>query len=101
MGDKSSWRTGSAQTLGKPAENRQAQSQEHHRRDPEKEIQQVVAYAVEVGTDQAFLVYPTTDIEPMDIPVGDRRVGSLAFDVSDEPDKAGKRFLGALTGLLG
>jgi len=56
---------------------------------------------VEVGTDKAFLVYPTTEIESIDIPVGDRRVRSLAFNVSEDPDKAGARFLGALTGLLG
>ncbi len=45
-------------------------------------------------------MYPTTQIEPIDIPVGDWRVQSLAFDVSNEPDTAGKRFLAELTGCL-
>ena len=71
-----------------------------HTRPDESDIQQVVAYAVEVGTDKAFLVYPTTEIEPIDILVGDRRVRSLAFGVSDDPDSAGKRFLAELAKCL-
>ena len=67
-----------------------------HTRPDESDIQQVVAYAVKMETDKAFLVYPTTEIEPIDVPVGDKRVRSLAFDVSEDPDRAGKRFLAEL-----
>ncbi len=62
----------------------------------EADIQQVVAYAVEMGTSRAFLVYPSQYIKPIQARVGHVEVRSLAFDLGEDYDEEGKRFLNGL-----
>ena len=64
-----------------------------HRRPDESDIQQVVAYSVEVETDKAFLIYPTANIHSRGIPVGPhQRVWNLAFDTNIDPERARQAF---------
>lgn len=62
----------------------------------ESDIQQVVAYALEMGTDKAFLVYPTSRIRPFQAKVGHVIVKSMSFDLSARLDQEGPRFLGEI-----
>ncbi len=48
----------------------------------EKDIQQVVSYAVQMGVDKAFLVYPRKLPDPMIGRVGHVSVEALAVDLS-------------------
>lgn len=61
------------------------------------DVAQVVAYATALECEHAVLVYPSSDISPMDRPVGGKRVRSLAFDVGEDLQAAGRRFLGDLS----
>jgi len=63
------------------------------------DIQQVVSYAVETGVSQAFLVYPTRDIDPFQVRVGSVLVRSVGFDIGGDLEGAGEIFL-AQSGLL-
>jgi len=55
----------------------------------EADIQQVVAYAVEIGVKRAFLLYPHSRSRPIHVRVGDIDVRSLEFDISCELNDAG------------
>ena len=55
----------------------------------ESDIQQVVAYAVEIGVKRAFLLYPHSRSSPIHVRVGDIDVRSLAFDISGDLNDAG------------
>lgn len=57
------------------------------------DIQQVVAYAVEARTNLAFLIYPTSDIVPLKVNVGDVEVRAAHFDVEKDLTGAGSRLL--------
>ena len=59
----------------------------------EADIQQVVAYAVEIGVGNAFLIYPATLAQPITAKVGDIQVRSVAFDLASDLDLAGPSFL--------
>ena len=59
----------------------------------ESDIQQVVAYAVEMGTDRAFLIYPSQNHLPIRATVGHISVESIVFDLGKDYDKEGPRFL--------
>ena len=60
----------------------------------EADIQQVVAYAVEVGVDTAYLIYPSPIAGPNEVRIGNNiRIRSAVFDISQDPDEAGKQFL--------
>jgi 5-methylcytosine-specific restriction enzyme subunit McrC len=61
----------------------------------ESDIQQVVAYALEMGTDKAFLIYPTSKIRPFKAMVGKFGhviVRSISFDLNARLDQEGPRF---------
>ena len=56
------------------------------------DIQQVIAYAVEMGVDRAFLVYPGKNSPPITAQVGNIEVSCLSFDVSTNLALAGASF---------
>ena len=63
------------------------------------DIEQAHTYAHDMGTDKAFLVYPTSRITPFQATVG--KLGhvtlrNIAFDLSANLDQEGPRFLGEL-----
>ena len=62
----------------------------------ESDIQQVVAYAVEMGVQRAFLVYPSTTGGSFRAKVGDIVVEGLRFDLNADHDLEGRRFKGTL-----
>jgi 5-methylcytosine-specific restriction enzyme subunit McrC len=64
------------------------------------DIQQMVAYAARMRTRHAFLVYPARGARPLQLQVGDVKVGSLVFDLDARPEDAGARFLEELRRLL-
>jgi 5-methylcytosine-specific restriction enzyme subunit McrC len=57
------------------------------------DIQQVVSYAVETGVQRAFLVYPTKNIDPFQVKVGNVIVRSVGFDIGGDLEAAGQEFL--------
>ena len=74
-----------------------------YKRDPEPleaDIQQVVAYAVQVQSKKALLVYPWPQGSAALIRVGDIEVHALAFDLGSDLDGAGRAFNKALQNCL-
>jgi 5-methylcytosine-specific restriction enzyme subunit McrC len=67
----------------------------------ERDIQQVVAYAVRMGTETAFLVYPTPDKGEQSLKVGPVQVHSLGFDLGGDFDRVGKEVVEKLRRCLG
>ena len=67
----------------------------------EADIQQVAAYALEMGVDNAFLVYPNLTAKKVMPKVGYVQVESIIFDTGREPAEAGKDFLASLLDRLG
>ena len=61
----------------------------------EADVQQVVAYAVELGVDRALLVYPSARSRPVQARVGNIKVESVTFDVACDFDIAGQALLAA------
>jgi 5-methylcytosine-specific restriction enzyme subunit McrC len=61
----------------------------------EADIQQAVAYAVEMGVKNAFLVYPNI-VSPVRALIGEIDVRSVSFDISSQLDSAGLKFLSDL-----
>lgn len=61
-----------------------------------EDIQQAVAYAVEVRTNKAFLVYPMAAVRPLDVRVGDVQVRSVHFDLSGKLTTGGYGLLSQL-----
>lgn len=57
------------------------------------DIQQVVSYAVETGVSRAYLIYPTRDIEPFEVRVGNVLVRSVGFDIGGDLEAAGHEVL--------
>jgi 5-methylcytosine-specific restriction enzyme subunit McrC len=57
-----------------------------------EDIQAIVAYAAAVETNNAFLIYPSSKTEEINIPVGKINVSSLGFDISQDLDHAGSIF---------
>jgi len=64
------------------------------------DVQQIVAYAVKMETQEAILVYPSTDTRCQNFSVGPVSVRTLVFDIGSDPDKAGHRFLNELEDIL-
>jgi 5-methylcytosine-specific restriction enzyme subunit McrC len=64
------------------------------------DIQQVVAYAVEMGVNRAFLVYPGKNSQAIKAQVGDIEVNSVSFDLSTNLTEAGLSFLEDLVSML-
>lgn len=58
-----------------------------------EDMSQIVAYAVAKGCKEAILIYPTDNIEAMDIFIGDIRVRNLAFSLDGDIELAGIGFL--------
>lgn len=62
-----------------------------------QDIAQVVAYATEMQTEQAFLIYPSKEIGDSNIKVGPNiQVNSLQFDLNEDLEKSGELFLNSL-----
>ena len=61
-----------------------------------EDIQQAVAYAVEVRTNKAFLVYPMAAVRPLDVRVGDVQVRSVHFDLAGTLTTGGHGLLSQL-----
>ncbi len=61
-----------------------------------EELQQVVAYAVRMGTPRAFLVYPSSASRRRRIRVGGVQVQTLRFALDTDLDTAGEEVLAAL-----
>jgi len=66
----------------------------------EEDIQQVVAYAVEMGVEKAFLVFPTNAVKKTEIQVGPVRVETICFDVGHDYEAAGEQYRSALLSRL-
>lgn len=66
----------------------------------EADVQQAIAYAVEMGVKHAFLVYPNALSQPVKAHVGDIEVRSISFDISSDVNVAGAAFLGQLSSSL-
>jgi len=64
------------------------------------DIEQIVAYAARMKTQNAFLIYPSTVTRSITLPVGDVSVTSLHFNIAMDPDEAGKLFLEKLVNTL-
>jgi 5-methylcytosine-specific restriction enzyme subunit McrC len=62
----------------------------------EDDIQQVVAYAVEMGVTRAFLVYPSSSTATIRAMVGNIEVRSATFDLGKDIDTAAKDFIHAV-----
>jgi 5-methylcytosine-specific restriction enzyme subunit McrC len=62
----------------------------------ESDVQQVVAYAVELGAKRAILIYPSTETKLISFKVGPIEVSTATFDLSLNPDVAGEAFLAQL-----
>lgn len=71
-----------------------------YKRNPEPDsddLRQIVAYAVSIQTNDAFLVYPSSITKAFDIFVGEKvRVQGLVFDIGMDPDESGQKFLNHL-----
>ena len=67
----------------------------------EADIQQVAAYALEMGVDHAFLVYPSIGAKKVVLKVGYIQVESIIFDTAKEPNEAGAQFSATLFDRLG
>jgi 5-methylcytosine-specific restriction enzyme subunit McrC len=61
------------------------------------DVGQIVAYCEALGCHRAVLLYPVTDILPVDFQVGDIRVQNLSFDLDSDMEAAGVKLLGELT----
>ena len=66
----------------------------------EADIQQVVAYAVRMETNRAFLVYPSEATERFTIQVGNVLVQTLVFDLGGELRESGADFMRYLREIL-
>jgi hypothetical protein len=67
----------------------------------ERDIQQVVAYAVQLGVRRAFLLYPNTDYDQR-FEVGPIRVQTLGFDLgAPDLDRAGRAVIRAIENVIG
>ena len=60
------------------------------------DIQQIIAYAVSVGTENAFLIYPSPVTGIIDDRVGPVRIRSIVFNIGEDPELAGQKFLETL-----
>ncbi len=58
----------------------------------EADIQQVVAYAVRMGTSRAILIYPSTFTRMLTLQVGNVRVQTLVFDLDGDLNESGELF---------
>ena len=59
----------------------------------ESDIQQVVAYAVELGVSRAYLVYPFSIDQPVRATVGDIRVSTLGIDLQSPLEQIWKTLI--------
>jgi 5-methylcytosine-specific restriction enzyme subunit McrC len=65
----------------------------------EADIQQVVAYAVELGVREAVLLYPAAKSKPISVKVGEISVEAMGFDVSQAFASSGQALLAKIIGL--
>ncbi len=64
------------------------------------DIQEIVAYTVSMGTENAFLIYPSEITQPFELSVGNIQVRSLIFDINKDLDQSGDAILEQLDSLL-
>jgi 5-methylcytosine-specific restriction enzyme subunit McrC len=62
----------------------------------ESDIQQVVAYAVELGVSRAHLVYPFTLARPVEATIGDIEVSSIGIDLTRSISSFGSELIDAI-----
>ena len=62
-------------------------------RPDERDIQQVVSYAVELGVTRAFLVYPFGISNPILVRVGNVDVETVGYDLNFPIEEAGQEFI--------
>jgi 5-methylcytosine-specific restriction enzyme subunit McrC len=64
----------------------------------EQDIQQILAYAGEMGVKDAYLIYPSPTTETLDLPprISPIRVHTLIFNLGADIEVAGKQFLDGL-----
>ena len=65
------------------------------------DIQQIIAYATEVGCSKAWLVYPTPIPLPVSNHAGNITVQSSMFDLSGDLDEGGRLFLQEVLKIVG
>jgi 5-methylcytosine-specific restriction enzyme subunit McrC len=65
-----------------------------------KDVKDIIAYAAKMQTTNAFLVYPSHDIESFDYQVGTIRIRSLFFDIGKNIQDSGLTFVNDLLTLL-
>jgi 5-methylcytosine-specific restriction enzyme subunit McrC len=57
------------------------------------DIEQIASYAEAKGCTQAILVYPECSGHRLNASVGNIRIKSATFSLSEDPDQAGRRFV--------
>jgi 5-methylcytosine-specific restriction enzyme subunit McrC len=67
-----------------------------HTRPADSDIQQIAAYALAMRTRNAFLVYPSSVTQPVELTLGDVKVRSIVFDIGQEIEQSGKAFLSSI-----
>lgn len=65
------------------------------------DIQQVVAYAVSMQTNHAFLLFPSSTTKEDNYSAGSIHIHSLVFDLAQDPHQAGIILLGKLFSIIG
>src|SRR5450759_4435745 len=63
----------------------------------ESDIQQVVAYAVELGVSRAHLVYPFSLSQPVEVKIGNVKVSTIGIDLSHPFSETWNTLVGAIT----
>lgn len=66
----------------------------------QSDIAQIISYAVKMDTKKAFLVYPSYNTKTFKFNVKDIMISSLIFDISKDPDEAGKEFIEKLMNII-
>jgi 5-methylcytosine-specific restriction enzyme subunit McrC len=69
-------------------------------RPSEEDIKDIVAYAARMKTACGVLIYPSIHTENINLRVGNINVRSLKFDLADNPEDGGRRFLDRLMAIL-
>jgi 5-methylcytosine-specific restriction enzyme subunit McrC len=63
-----------------------------------EDVAQVAAYAQSKNCEKAFLVYPSSDTQPVTARIGNVRVQTLLFSLQGDLEEAGQSFLRQLLG---
>lgn len=64
------------------------------------DVSQIISYAVSKRCTEGILIYPSTNIEDVDIQVGDIRVRTLCFPIDQDMERGGEQFLHRLLSVI-